>query len=157
MSGWESMWSSNGGLQPGQAFDAACPAPILVQLCESGTLSGGENTAAFVPGCGRGYATAQLATVFDSVIGIDIAPTAVAAAEANLQENYSSAIQERCQFLCTDFFSFDPGHKFGCSYDYTFLCALDPSMRADWAKTHARLLAPDGKNYLSILYLTINN
>lgn len=143
--GWESMWSANGGLQPGQAFDASCPAPILKQLCESGALMGGENTYALVPGCGRGYAVAQLATVFTSVVGLDIAPTAVDAAKDNLAQNYSEALRDKCSFSCADFFSYDPGHKFDCSYDYTFLCALDPSMRIDWAKTHARLLAPGGE------------
>ena len=86
---WESMWSA--GLKPGELFDASCPAPILVKLCESGELTGHR---AFVPGCGRGYAAAQLATVFSSVIGLDVAPTAVAAAKEQLY-SYDMTIQER--------------------------------------------------------------
>ena len=143
MTDWESMWTANGGLQKGQAFDAAMPAPVLVQLCENGSLGGGQDKRAFVPGCGRGYAVAQLATVFPTAIGLDVAPSAVESAIENISV-YDRSIQERCSFVCGDFFSFEPEDKFDCSYDYTFLCALPPGLRKDWAATHARLLKPTG-------------
>lgn len=30
------------------------------------------------------------------------------------------------------------------AYDYTFLCAIPPSLRSSWAETYTRLLAKDG-------------
>ena len=35
-------------------------------------------------------------------------------------------------------------NSFDFAYDYTFLCALQPDMREQWASTYARLLKPDG-------------
>ena len=39
----------------------------------------------------------------------------------------------------------DESQKFDFIYDYTFLCALDPSIRTAWAEKMARLLKPDGE------------
>ena len=48
---------------------------------------------------------------------------------------------------CTgDFFSYaDPGGAFDLGYDYTFLCALHPSMRKDWATAWGKHLKPGGE------------
>jgi SAM-dependent methyltransferase len=136
--GWEAMWSNGGGLQPGQAFDAEVPAPILVNLTTSGEISG---KAALVPGCGRGYAVTQLATAYESVIGLDIAPTAVQSAQERLA-SLPETIQSRCTFSTDDFFGFSG--QFDCIYDYTFLCAIQPEQREAWAQKHASLLSPSG-------------
>ena len=55
MAGWETMWSANGGLQPGQFFDALKPLPALVSLLQRNGESSflGTNTNVLVPGCGR--------------------------------------------------------------------------------------------------------
>ena len=55
MAGWESMWSANGGLQPGQFFDALKPLPALVSLLQRNTESSflATNANVLVPGCGR--------------------------------------------------------------------------------------------------------
>lgn len=34
--------------------------------------------------------------------------------------------------------------KFDFVYDYTFLCALDPSIRVDWAKQMSEIIKPNG-------------
>ena len=39
----------------------------------------------------------------------------------------------------------DGNEKFDFIYDYTFLCALDPSIRVAWAEKMAALLKPDGE------------
>ena len=53
MAGWETMWSANGGLQPGQFFDALKPLPALVSLLQRNALSSFLGTNVLVPGCGR--------------------------------------------------------------------------------------------------------
>ena len=55
MAGWETMWSANGGLQPGQFFDALKPLPALVSLLQRNVESSflGEKSNVLVPGCGR--------------------------------------------------------------------------------------------------------
>lgn len=45
-----------------------------------------------------------------------------------------------------DFFKYTPDEgAFDIGYDYTFFCAIHPSMRNDWAKTWARLIAKGGE------------
>ena len=76
--GWEEMWAS--GLGRGDKFDAAAVEPALRDLIDSGALP--ASGPALVPGCGRGYAVAALAESGGrDVLGIDIAPTAVRAAQ----------------------------------------------------------------------------
>ena len=75
---WEDMWAS--GLGKGDKFDAAVVEPALRDLIDSGALP--PSGPALVPGCGRGYAVAALAESGQrEVLGIDIAPTAVKAAQ----------------------------------------------------------------------------
>ena len=76
--GWEEMWAS--GLGRGDKFDAAAVEPALRDLIDSGALP--PSGPALVPGCGRGYAVAALAESGGrDVLGIDIAPSAVKAAQ----------------------------------------------------------------------------
>ena len=54
MAAWENMWSANGGLQPGQFFDALKPLPALVSLLQRNVESSFlDGTNVLVPGCGR--------------------------------------------------------------------------------------------------------
>jgi hypothetical protein len=55
---------------------------------------------------------------------------------------------ENVYFKALDFFNFDlpeDGKKFNLAYDYTFLCALPPSMREAWGKRYAKIIAPEGQ------------
>ncbi|KAL6909542.1 hypothetical protein ACP4OV_001823 [Aristida adscensionis] len=55
-------------------------------------------------------------------------------------------------FVAADFFSWEPQGKFDLIFDYTFFCALHPSMRSAWAKRMADLLKPDGE-LITLMYL----
>jgi len=55
-------------------------------------------------------------------------------------------------FLAEDFFKWIPNEQFDLIFDYTFFCALDPSLRVAWAETVNRLLKPDGE-LLTLIYL----
>jgi hypothetical protein len=90
-----------------------------------------------------------LASSTRHVIGLDLSPIAIQAAEERLNSlsedgrpPAGSAI-----FVCGSFFDLpsDKESKFQFIYDYTFMCALDPSLRLDWAKKMADLVAPGGE------------
>ena len=171
MARWESMWA--GGLEPGDAFDAAEPLPMLCKLVSAGTLGrrgkrGERRRRALVPGCGRGYAATELAKVCDEALGIDIAPTAVRAAEARLRAlqaasgddgggggagGEAAAQAASVSFREADFFSeADLGGAFDVVYDYTFLCAIPPGRRADWAARMAALLVPGTGQLVTVIF-----
>jgi hypothetical protein len=142
---WIDMW--NAGIQPGQVFDVASASPLLLKLISEGKVPNGR---ALVPGCGRGYDVTALATKQRYVLGLDIADSAVQAA----RERLSALPDEECsykpnaEFSTASFFDLDaaaPDHHYDFIYDYTFLCALDPSVRPQWAKKMAELVKPKGE------------
>jgi methyl halide transferase len=144
MSGWERMWSSNGGLKPGQAFDATKPLPFIATLFQKKMIPQGKG---IVPGCGRGYAPRALSFGGRHCIGLDVAPSAVKAAKEYLKSNPPPSENSKVDFFQGSFFEYkdsDGDKSFDFAYDYTFLCALQPEMREQWASTYARLLKDDG-------------
>ncbi|KAK4187676.1 S-adenosyl-L-methionine-dependent methyltransferase [Podospora australis] len=128
----------------------------------------GRPLKVLVPGCGKGYDVAMLALHGFNVYGLDISETGVetarkyAAAELSspAEHNFSSPDFPRDKrgavtFIAGNFFSRDWETKccadvedafegFDVIYDYTFLCALLPSMRKDWARRMGELVAPHG-------------
>lgn len=86
------MWGK--GLKPGTAFDAAKPETALLAIIAGSGVTGLNASAeplalegqrAFVPGCGRGYAVGALSGGgAASVVGLELAPTAVAEARSYL-------------------------------------------------------------------------
>jgi len=139
---WEGMWSA--GLKPGDRFDKTKSSQSLLDV-----LSSWQDTAKarkcrmLVPGCGRGYDVVEAARFNFDAMGLDISPTAVEAAKkfrASQGELSGSA-----EFSTTDFFHFPESGVFDLAFDYTFLCAIDPSTREGWADTYKRLMKPGGE------------
>ena len=89
---------------------------------------------------GGGHDALALGSAQRSVVGLDIAPTAIAAADALWKARGSPAC---VQFMQADFFTADIG-VFDLIFDYTFFCALPPAWRPRWAARMAQLLAPGG-------------
>lgn len=141
---WEGMWAR--GLARGQAFDASQPEPALVALMERHTLPTGR---ALVPGCGRGYSVVQLASPERTALGLDIAPTGVAAARDFIAKSVGgSSLEGQVDVQEADFFSAElvpTLGQFNVVYDCTFLCAIQPDMRKAWAEQMNKLLAPEGE------------
>lgn len=85
----------------------------------------------------------------DIISGLEMAPGAIDAAQDMLN---SLPLSERppvgsAEFHLTNFFDMptdEKSVKFDFIYDYTFLCALDPSIRDLWASKMADLLNPGG-------------
>ena len=142
---WTEMWEA--GIAPGEKFDTQSPSPLLAKFIKEDRIPNGR---ALVPGCGRGYDVTALAAPGRYVLGLDIAEKAVEAARDRrdaLSED-QCASKENADFQTTSFFDLDvsdPNSKFDFIYDYTFLCALDPSIRTLWAEQMARLTKPNGE------------
>jgi cyclopropane fatty-acyl-phospholipid synthase-like methyltransferase len=132
---WEKAWREGR-----TGWDAGASPPVLEELVSTGQLPAGR---ALVPGCGAGYDVLTLATEERSAVGLDLAPTAAARFESLRAER--GVPRSRARVVTEDFFAFEPDAPFDLVWDYTFLCALDPSVRATWAKKVERLLADDGE------------
>mmetsp|Transcript_95959 Transcript_95959/g.277113 ORF Transcript_95959/g.277113 Transcript_95959/m.277113 type:complete len:250 (+) Transcript_95959:23-772(+) len=138
---WEEMWSR--GLGKREQFDVGEPSKTLVGVLARSKFAEGPGKVAFVPGCGRAYdALALVEHGFDTVVAMDLAPSACDAAKAELKE-IGAAAAEKVQVECGDFFEHSGTYDF--IWDCTFLCALDISVRERWAAKHAELLAKGGR------------
>lgn len=90
-----------------------------------------------VPGCGSGYEIACFAQAGWDVLGVDFSSAALTRARARLGQ-YAHLT------ACTDFFALTASPPYEAIYERTFLCALKPSLRAEYAQQVARLLGPSG-------------
>jgi methyl halide transferase len=100
-----------------------------------------------VPGCGFGHDVRALAATADEVVGIDLAPSAVAAARKFPQvggERYEVA----------DLFALPKAWRgsFDWVWEHTCFCAIDREMRAAYVEVVAGALQPGG-HLLAIFYL----
>lgn len=97
-----------------------------------------------VPGCGRGYDVFVLAEMGYEAWGLEGSRVAVDICRGEVGG------KERVGFVQGDFFESGwegecGGAGFDLIYDYTFLCAIPPSKRPDWALRISQLLARDGR------------
>jgi SAM-dependent methyltransferase len=100
-----------------------------------------------IPGCGTGYDVEYFARLgFGEARGVDIAPEATKAAQAWADslsprpEHYSRIHLETVDYLALADTRIDIESQYDVAYDYTFFCALPPSLRPKWAKAHANNL-----------------
>lgn len=133
---WDTLWKDK--VTP---WEAKKPAPPLVELLET-TRHVSDTAKVLVPGCGSAHDVVALAGKARYVVGLDISETAAQIARKNLEEHGLS--EDKAVIRVADFFTFGEG-PFDVIYDYTFLAALPPSMRQDWASGTNRLLAKNGK------------
>ncbi|KAF3219634.1 hypothetical protein TWF106_007057 [Orbilia oligospora] len=165
--GWSSLWDADeSGL-----WDRGKPSPALIDFVECygqnilhGMKRDGRRLKALVPGCGRGYEVIMLALHGFDACGLEASSKAVDIAKeyADSQlkspnpgfygEKRSEYVRGSANFVLGDFFQKDwetdcgikGDDKFDLIYDYTFLCALLPEMRFDWARRMKDLLKPGG-------------
>lgn len=127
---WEGRWASG---QTG--WDIGSAAPALIEYFKAI-----ENRDAFIliPGCGNAYEAEWLfENGFRNVYLIDIAPSAIERICARIPAFPES------QLICGDFFSVDIP-KFDYIIEQTFLCAIDPRFRLDYAHRMFETLKTDG-------------
>ena len=80
----------------------------------------------------------------------------IAVQEARLFLRTDTNIPTDCdvEVSLTNFFDIKPNlneEKFDFVYDYTFLCALDPSIRTNWAAQMSNIIKPKGE-LLTLIY-----
>lgn len=151
---WEDAWREGR-----TGWDTGAPAPALLELIEAGTLPGGR---ALVPGCGAGYDVFALAGSgrYERVTGLDLAPTA-AERFAAVREEYGADPARACIEIA-DFFEHRPPQPYDLVWDYTFLCAIDPSLREQWAEKMGELVRPatdsaGGGELVTLLFPVVPN
>lgn len=103
-----------------------------------------------VPGCGFGHdARALLALGASEVVGVDIAPAAVAGANALWQDVPGLRVVQ------ADFFSLPAdlvANGFDGIWEHTCFCAIDPDLRAAYVSAAASALRPKG-SLMACFYL----
>lgn len=142
MTDWEGRYQSGdtpwdkGGAHP--ALARLTPLPVAA-------------THILVPGCGLGYDMEWLAAMpgVESVVGIDVAATAVASAQARLAGIPSARVEH------TDLFRLPDSHRgaFDLVWEHTCFCAIDPGRRNAYVNAVADALRPGG-HLLAVFYLT---
>ncbi|KAI0406492.1 S-adenosyl-L-methionine-dependent methyltransferase [Xylaria palmicola] len=109
-----------------------------------------------VPGCGKGYDVLLLSYFGYNVVGLEYAPTAIEQAKeifekAQTEDLCNTALPRKrgdISWICQDFFAegeVDARGPFDLIFDFTFFCALPPSMRPGWASRIKNLLSPGGR------------
>ncbi|CAG8979066.1 hypothetical protein HYALB_00000195 [Hymenoscyphus albidus] len=155
---WDALWKE--GFLP---WDKGFPSPALVDLLADrkdlfGSVTEGKKRKALVPGCGKGYDVLLFSAYGYDAYGLDVSETALEAAKETERrmegdETYEIKGVEKgsVNWIVGDFFTNDfwkdvEGEgTFDLIYDYTFLSALPPSLRAGWSARFKELLAPQGK------------
>lgn len=163
---WDDLWKT-GDFLP---WDRGTPNPALVDTLEQRTeLLGPAITTdpatglkrrkrALVPGCGKGYDVLLLASFGYDAYGVEASANAVKACEKHAAEQadkYPARNTEvgSVKFVFGDFFkdewiagvNGELREGFDLVYDYTFLCALPPTLRPTWSDRMSSLLSPTGR------------
>ena len=127
---WDSRYTGqNTGWDLGQASPA---------LCEFMDTVSDKHACILIPGCGNAHEAAYLhAKGFDQVHLLDISPIPLAQFLTRVPDFPKEHIH------CGDFFQHEGSYEF--ILEQTFFCALDPSLRAQYAKHMKHLLKPGGK------------
>jgi SAM-dependent methyltransferase len=93
-----------------------------------------------IPGCGNAYEAGHLLeTGFNNITLIDIAPALTSALEARFEKDWGKKIN----IITGDFFEHDD--KYDLILEQTFLSALPPGKRPQYAEKMRSLLSPGGR------------
>lgn len=141
MSNWEELY------QIGDThWDKGEASPGLVDWLER--KKGDFQGSVLVPGCGFGHDVRALAMAGFDVLGLDVAPSAVAGAT---EHPLNAGL--KVLFEVGDFFSKPPdSDQFDFVFEHTFFCAIDPSQRDHYVESLLQWLKPGG-HFLAIHYL----
>ncbi len=124
-------------------WDKGSAAPPLLEFVEREKVAG----RVLVPGCGSGHDVRALASQGAEVVGMDFAPGAISAANANTNP-------PRTHYVMADFLNLEPQFlgKFDWVFEHTCFCAIDPMRRPDYVRSCVQALRPGGK-ILGVFYI----
>ncbi|KAF7729878.1 hypothetical protein EC973_003612 [Apophysomyces ossiformis] len=135
---WEQRW-----VKGETGWDAGESSPALVKLVRDEATRHllPEKGHGLVPGCGLGYDVELLATKDRKMTGMDLSPTCIDLC----RKNHPDAESKNYEFVLGDFYNFAyPEGGYNLAYDYTFLCAMPPELRPDWAARYAEIIQTGG-------------
>ena len=123
-------------------WDLGMPAPPFVELLAGPAAP--PPGRLLVPGCGRGHDALLFARAGFEVVGVDFAPSAIAAARALAAAEASGLALE---FVEADLFTLDARWPAGFDYvvEHTCFCAIDPARRPEYVQVVHDLLRPGGE------------
>lgn len=127
------------------SWEKGGPSPGLVDFLAANP--GLKRGTVAVPGCGTGHDVREFARAGFDAFGFDIAPSAIALAEAK-----SRAVGLNAKFQRADFLRDEPPQKFDWLFEHTLFCAIQTDERDDYVRGVLRWLKPGG-NYLAVNYL----
>ncbi|EFN58584.1 hypothetical protein CHLNCDRAFT_140753 [Chlorella variabilis] len=136
------------------AFDGSQASPALAHALASGDVSVAGKRV-LVPGCGRGYDVVEFArSGAQYTAGLELVPQAQQEAANYVAGQLSEEGGARAQVFVGDFFKWqhESVPSWDVGYDYTFMCALHPTMRPDWAAAWARYLAQPGSQLVCLAF-----
>ncbi|KAI0340949.1 S-adenosyl-L-methionine-dependent methyltransferase [Trametopsis cervina] len=137
--GWNKAWDNK--FTP---WDVGAVQPPFYDILKSTEIGFPRTGRALVPGCGRAFDAIYIANELGlDTLAIDIAPSAVKAAEALIaSQEMSGKVSVRVQ----DFFNFEvpESEKFDLVYDYTFFVAIRPYRRKEWGSKMSSIVKPGG-------------
>ncbi|MEM7010167.1 MAG: methyltransferase [Verrucomicrobiota bacterium] len=140
MQDWEQHY-----LEEHTPWEKGEPSPGLVDYLAEAPIGG----RVVAPGCGLGHDVRAIvaANPEAEVIGLDVAPSAVAKADA-----FPKIGKER--FEVGDWFNLSADLTGSCDwvFEHTCFCAIDPSQRDDYVQAARSALKPGGK-LLGVFYL----
>jgi SAM-dependent methyltransferase len=125
-------------------WEKGAPSPGLVEYLERNPPLEGK---VLVPGCGAGHDVRAISRDANSVVGLDIAPSAIQSAQAHPRTGNET-------YRLANLFDLPPELRgeFDWVWEHTCFCAIDPSMRAAYTEAVAAALKPGG-HLLAIFYL----
>ena len=119
-------------------WDLGEASPPLIEVLNSGEIKLPMGETALVPGCGYGHDAEALRRFGLEVTGLDLAPTALKAAE----KLYGEAIRwMEGDFLDT---SVTPENSVDMIFEHTCFCAINPEQRRNYVTSAKHWLAPGG-------------
>lgn len=135
---WNARWEAG---QTGWDIGQASP-PLTAYAASIPTTERGAMRV-LIPGCGNAYEALELLRMgYGELTLLDIAPEALAHARARL-ETEETACADRIRWICADFFAHTD--TYDLILEQTFFCAIDPSLRARYARKMYDLLRPGGR------------
>jgi len=99
-----------------------------------------KSISILIPGCGNAYeAEYLLQKGFKNITLVDISPVLV----NKLKKQFSDFLNKEINIICGDFFALT--QAFDLIVEQTFFCAIDPSLRTEYANKMHDLLNANGK------------
>jgi SAM-dependent methyltransferase len=138
---WEGLYQ-----EQDTGWDIGYPSPPLQEYIDQLT---DPSISILIPGCGRSYEGEYLyRSGFENVHLLDYAPSAFG--------DFTERVPDfpKDQIFLGDFFEHEG--QYDLILEQTFFCALNPSLRNDYAKHMSKLLKPNGK-LVGVLFNTPMN